>query len=104
MKVRLVGGPHGGKTMKVGPNYQSELSVDGPKRMSRQEKYAHQAKYYDDFSLWSSGRPYRVPQVRARYKLEEQVIYWRGQMMSIPCMHPDGSFFYKYVEGSRKDF
>lgn len=96
-KVRLVRGPFAGKVddtqMHAGV---SSLRYRGPKPMTRKQRYEHHFK--------ASQNPYhsvpRIPMVSAEYEIA--MTFFEGHR--IPCQHPDGSYFYTYVEGSKREF
>lgn len=98
-KVRLVKGPFAGKVMESGmPSGTSRLLYAGTKPMSRRQKYEWEAENYRSPNPAMMMRPY--PQVRCEYEIA--MTYFNGQR--VPCQHPDGSYFYIYVEGSKKEF
>jgi hypothetical protein len=93
-KVRLVKGPFAGKVMEVsGLAGQTDVFIKGPKKLSRKQRYDLYAQQYKN--------PYhsvpRIPIVEARYTIA------MANYMT-PCTHPDGSYFYTYVEGSKREF
>lgn len=99
MKIRFVGGPFGGRTKEMNVPYGSnDIVMRGPKRMTRKQKYEATVSFPNP--AWGSdfGRP---PVVEARYKIAMRT-HTNGQhLTTMPCMHPDGSIFYEYVEGSK---
>lgn len=93
-KVRLVKGPFAGKVMEIsGMAGQSEVFIKGPKQLSRKQRY--------DLYSNQQQNPYhsvpRIPIIEARYKIA------MANYMT-PCQHPDGSYFYTYVEGSKREY
>lgn len=92
-KIRTVKGPLGGKTMYVGNLVgRNEIVLTGPKRETRQQKWDRMA-----------SQPYMIsrgPYIEARYRLARRILQQGGTVVTVPCMHPDGSYFYEFVEGS----
>ena len=96
-KVRLVKGPFAGKVddspYSAGV---SSLHYRGPKPMTRKQRYEFNMKAYQN--------PYhsvpRIPMVSAEYEIAMTIFEGRR----IPCQHPDGSYFYVYKEGSKREF
>ena len=102
MKVRLVGGPFGGQVKEVPYGSQvygsNEIVMRGSKRMTRKQRYELFAKQ-NEVMPWHS----RVPTVTARYKVAMRP-HRNGEIVSyMPCMHPDGSLFYEFIEGSKTE-
>lgn len=105
-KIRLVGGPFGGKVENHSGLYgQSEIILRGPKKMTRKQKYDYLRDNYDPYSMYPAGDGKmilpgaRFPQVEARYRIS-----YHPQDPRLLAMHPDGSIFYEYVEGSKREF
>lgn len=97
-KIRLVGGPFGGK-VESGPGLgRNEIVMRGPKKMTRKQKWEWMR---DTDFRYGIDRP--MPQVEARYRIAMHPYSVAGNN-GIPCMHPDGSIFYAYVEGSKKEW
>lgn len=113
MKVRFVGGPMGGQVKKLSVGYgQNDIVMRGPKKMTRQEKHAYMMENLGPFQPaghTSAGFPVSaakygaMPMVEARYKLAMRPQTNGYNLSNMPCMHPDGSLFYEYVEGSKRD-
>lgn len=122
-KVRLVGGPFGGKIIDE-PRYhgQNEIIMTGPKKMTRKRKMEilSDPNYYPMYYASQQGAPDSWKDVRlidgrieARYRRSIHPHFAQAstsdsdeygvRLYSLPCVHPDGSVFYEYVEGSRKD-
>jgi hypothetical protein len=79
------------------PGYgRNEVTVRGPKKMTRKQRYEFETKLYDNPQWLYAPVEYKYPQVEARYRIS-----MHPHMSSLPAMHPDGSVFYEYVEGSR---
>ena len=98
-KVRLVGGPFGGKVFKDCPQYgQNDLIYTGPKKLSRKQQY--------DFlsNQMSNSWSHQLPRVEARYTICMDYFGNGAQIVYAPMRHPDGSLFYKYVEGSKREY
>jgi hypothetical protein len=91
MKIRFYKGPFGGKVQKV--SYMSNrYTLRFPKKMTRAEKHDFLMNQYQ-----MQGYPAHVSQlpiVQADYEVMRDP-YGR------PWEHPDGSIFFKYVEGSK---
>lgn len=112
MKIRLVGGPFGGKVEKSPNLYgRNEIVMRGPKKMTRKEKWEWQNEQYEKNRMDSRHYPIEYPRVEARYRISrhpQSPTYHNpitGVVSAImPCMHPDGSIFYEYVEGSKKEW
>lgn len=103
MKIRLVGGPFGGKVVNGSPG--SVLVFRGPKKMTRKQRYEFEMKQYQDNKTngYYSGLA-RTPIVEARYQVSHRAQQAsNGQMFMAPCMHPDGSVFYEYIDGSKTE-
>lgn len=89
-EVRLVKGPHGGKKVNVNSFYGgNEVILRAPKKMTHKQKW--------EWQMQSSPMIRAYPTVEARYRLAYAA-------PGVPCMHPDGTYFYVYVEGSKKEF
>lgn len=111
-KIRLVGGPLGGKVVDDPYLYgKNEVVMRGPKKMTRKQQYDWmRGDNMDKYHLYSANiqdnlypQKSAMPQVEARYRISihPHAFVTNG---SIPCMHPDGSIFYEYVEGSKREF
>ena len=104
-KIRLVGGPAGGKVIET-PDYgRNEIIITGPKKMTRKQKWDWIRDHADHVRFMGTGKgPYdmasgAMPKVEARYRITRHPM--AGPYA--PCMHPDGSIFYEYVEGSKRE-
>lgn len=119
-KIRLVGGPFGGKVIDDPKLYgRNEIIYRGPKKMTRKRRLELMSdpNYYPMYHLSATGAPggWKDPRmidgmVEARYKVamhphSPTLSNWRTGIHEpfLPAMHPDGSIFYEYVEGTRKD-
>jgi hypothetical protein len=110
-KIRLVGGPFGGKVMDS-PNFgRNVIILTGPKRMTRRQQY----DWFVNNVANPTSSPIRPqPRVQAKYELcigpfvDSSSINNTNTMMAnmvmAPLRHPDGSLFYKYIEGSKREF
>jgi len=95
-KVRLVKGPFSGKVMDIsGASGQTYVAVVGTKPMSRKQKYEWQRNQYQNAIFNAMPAPF--PTVRAEYQIAMAA-------PGVPCQHPDGSYFYTYIEGSKKEY
>jgi len=108
MKIRLVGGPLGGRVIKDNAARES-IIVSGAKKMSR--------KALGDWMFKVSGNTYLAtvqpnrmyrPTVTAEYRKACVTVVESGflsgpMVREIPCVHPDGSYFYNYVRTLRDD-
>jgi hypothetical protein len=114
-KVRLVKGPFAGKVVESNsPAGSTYVRLVMPKPMSRKQKYQWQRDYLMN-NLSMSPRsllskemdmhPY-FPRVSAEYKIVMRPLFMAGSTTAnyVPCMHPDGSFFYEYVPDSKKEY
>lgn len=101
-KIRLYKGPLSGKVMDHPNAGANELVVRGDKRMSRREKYEFGIEHYKNTSYY--GQPVRYPMVEARYRLVLRAVQQGGGFINAVCTHPDGSLFYEYVEGTKREF
>ena len=116
-KIRLVGGPFGGKVMEHPYPGSREIILRDKKRMTRKQQWEwirdHQSdmvflsKYPDPFKAAIRSS---LPMVEARYRIamhpHSPTMHdpFTGRSKAfMPAMHPDGSTFYEYVEGSRRD-
>lgn len=103
-KIRLVGGPFGGKVVDDPKFYGgNEIVYRGPKKMTRRQRYEHEANMYKNPQFMYMSPEMRYPQAEARYRMSIHPYAFQANG-SIPCMHPDGSIFYEYVEGSKREF
>ena len=100
-KIRLYKGPLSGKVMEHPRAGANELVVLGGKKMSRKEKYEFDLAHYRNNFY---GQPIRYPMVEARYKLVVRAVQVGGGFANAVCTHPDGSLFYEYVEGTKREF
>jgi hypothetical protein len=100
MKIRLVGGPFSGKVIK---DWRGDpvCRMRGPKPMSRKQRVEFQIDHYSSGNyFWNQPH---IPTVTAHY---QKATVWEninGQIVQIPCMHPDGSYFYNYVKPSKRN-
>jgi hypothetical protein len=112
-KVRLVKGPFAGKVMEVNyPRGATAIRITGPKPMSRKAKYEWQRHYI--MNNLSSPHPSLLskemennpafPRVDAEYRIVMMPHYGQAGINVVACMHPDGSLFYEYVPGSKKEY
>jgi hypothetical protein len=69
--------------------------------MSRKEKWEFASDWYSS-GKYIYGSP-RYPQVEAHYRQAIRPHTSGYQVVNMPCMHPDGSIFYEYVEGTKKE-
>lgn len=79
---------------------QNEVIITGPKKMNRRQQWEWmrdnpQAISYNPNSP-TYGKPF--PRVEARYRISRH-----PQDPRLLAMHPDGSIFYEYVEGSKRE-
>lgn len=116
MKVRLVGGPFGGQVKEMGSGTahygRNEVILRGSKKMTRKQKWEHMRAnqgpwmpvgHTTDGSAVSMSAYGAMPIVEARYRLAMRP-HWNGDdIMNMPCMHPDGSHFYEYVDKSKRE-
>lgn len=102
-RIRLVGGPFGGKVIDAGSLYgRNEIVYRGPQRMTRKDRYDHMRDNYR-FGVGPDYYRHIMPQTEARYRLAMRVHSNGTQMITAPCQHPDGSLFYEYEEGSKRE-
>ena len=108
MKIRLVGGPLSGKVMNINDHRDSVIVV-GQKKMSRKalSDWMFDQSGYTYMSSVQPNRMYR-PTVTAEYrKVRLTISEFTGMngivFTDIPSVHPDGSYFYKYVRTNRDD-
>lgn len=97
-KVRLVGGPFGGKVMNFDGG--AMLIMRGPKKMSRKARYEWMRDNQQSF--YSSRAP--GPIVEAKYELCTGPFGNHTTVVMAPLRHPDGSLFYKYIEGTKREW
>jgi hypothetical protein len=106
-KIRLAGGPFGGKVIDHPNPGINEIVMRGKKRMSRAKQYELAREAYSNPATMLYRQPVSidsvVPQVEARYRIAMRVQNSHTMTMNMPCMHPDGSLFYEYVEGSKRE-
>lgn len=114
MKVRFVGGPFGGQVKNIDrATYgRDEIVMRGPKKMSRKQKYEHMALTRTPFQYAGhtpDGSPVSMahygafPIVTARYRLAMRAHSTGQGVHLLACMHPDGSLFYEFIEGSKRE-
>lgn len=103
-KIRLVGGPAGGRVMNDSSYGRNEIIYRGTKKMTRREQMDYLRDNYDPYSMYRVGNGKmmlpgaRLPIVEARYRISRH-----PQDPRLLAMHPDGSIFYEYVEGSKRE-
>jgi hypothetical protein len=100
MKARLWKGPFSGKVVEC--DGRNELIMDGPKPMSRKQRYEWIRDNQDNSNVaWQSfkGPAYLYPRVRAVYRIcmMSDGIGFGGQSLGPPYRHPDGSIFYEFI-------
>ena len=100
IKVRLVKGPFGGKVMEFrGP--EEIIVINGPKRMTRRQRY-EEAISNRNYNYLPADIPNKM--VRARYQKAIRPMSGNdGIMHYVHLQHPDGSFFYEFVKGSKEE-
>lgn len=99
-KIRLYKGPLSGKVMEHANAGANELVVRDKKRLTRAQRY----DMLRDRNLNYHGQPVRYPMVEARYRLVFRAVQHGGGLADAVCTHPDGSLFYEYVEGTKREF
>lgn len=106
-KVRLVGGPGGGKVINHPRPGANDIVVRVPKKMTRKKRFELMADAYSNPQYYMTTRidTFRpiIGMVEARYTVAVRTQGYSGKFLNISCQHPDGSIFYEYVEGSRRD-
>ena len=104
-KIRLVGGPFGGKVMEDPNLYgRNDIVMRGPKKMTRKQQYEF---FVNNDRMGTFPRPGfadAFPRVEARYELCVSHFGDGVTMVMAPMRHPDGSLFYKYIEGSKREY
>ena len=102
MKVRFVGGPFGGqaKSIITSDYGRNEIVMRGPKKMTRKKRYEYMVS---DRGSFSAAHYPSLPIVEARYRISMRIHNNGTNLVNMPCMHPDGSLFYEYVEGSKTE-
>ena len=115
MKVRFVGGPFGGqaKNITLSDYGRDEIIMRGPKKMTRKQKWEwmqdNRGASWERIGHTTGGSPVSVspypamPIVEARYRLSMRPHHNGYQVANLPCMHPDGSLFYEYVDKSKRE-
>lgn len=98
IKARLYKGPHNGKIIEC--DGRTEIIVRYPKKLTRRRRYDLLAEKFGGVA-W----PY-IPYVEATYKMLVRPHPNLGGMSftNVICIHPDGSYFYQYVEGSKREY
>ena len=100
-QIRFVGGPFGGKVIDAGSLYgRNDIVYRGPKKMTRKQQYEAMR---DSQNFYQGVYGYAKPQVEARYQLAIRPHGVGENYIMAPCQHPDGSLFYEYVEGSKRE-
>ena len=108
-KVRLVKGPFGGRVVGCSSSGSNEIKITGPTPMTRLQRHRWQLEAYRQFNFTIGihgdiTESPQFPRTSALYRLAVKPHHGPGTVATVACMHPDGSLFYEYVEGSRKDF
>lgn len=98
-KIRTVKGPLGGRSYTTTLAGQNTIVLVGAKRMTRKKKWEYM-RDNANFGIYAGG----VPRVRATYQIAMRHVNVGNGAVYTPCMHPDGSFFYEYVEGSSYEY
>lgn len=99
-KIRLVGGPFGGKVMDSSNFGRNVIIITGPKRMTRKQQYDW---FVNNVANHASSPIRPPPRVQAKYELCIGPFADSSSMVMAPLRHPDGSLFYKYLEGSKRE-
>lgn len=105
MKARLVKGPFAGRVV----DYTGDpiLKMSGPKKMTRKQKFEHSMDQMNKYGYYGgyTGGPRVEAEYRIAYRVHSSGSVWQDNVtvVNLPCMHPDGSIFYEYVEGSRRE-
>ena len=95
MKIRLAGGPFNGKVLQG--DGRNEIIMTGPKKMRREDEW--QWRLSDP--LHGAYRP--KPRIEARYRIAMRMQGIGTTVVNAPCQHPDGSVFYEFVKGSKRE-
>lgn len=95
-KIRTVKGPLGGKSYTTTLAGQNTIVLIGNKRLTRRQRFEHMSN--------QNFYGYGMPKVKATYQMAMRLYQQGNQVMHVPCMHPDGSYFYEYVEGSSYEY
>lgn len=101
MKIRLYKGPFNGKSYAT--DGRNDIIIAGPKPMTRRQKFEWQQKEYRAGMFNPTGMR-RLPQVEAHYRIAMRPIMTGSGVVYAPATHPDGSIFYEYVEGSKREY
>jgi hypothetical protein len=88
VRARLWRGPFNGKVVEFDPSY-GILTMAGTKRMTRKQRYEHSVARTNMLGTFYAPPP--LPMIRAIYRPTK-------------FMHPDGSQFYEYIEGSKREY
>ena len=97
-KIRLYRGPFNGKVMEHPSAGANEITIRGPKPMTRKQRYEWEREWYMngpfDYIMNAQGQfksnsLRAFPQVTANYK----ICIGPGHF---PLRHPDGSIFYEW--------
>jgi hypothetical protein len=80
-----------------------DLKYRGQRRMTRKKQYElmvenHRNLYHTTDEILRS-----IGMTEAHYRIAYRMHTNGYNVGNMPCMHPDGSIFYEYVEGSRRD-
>jgi len=101
MKVRLWRGPFNGKVVEY-HSMAPVICMSGPKKLTREQKY----KMFRESDIY----PYQLqtPVVAADYKMVMRPVVFEYNdeliLKEVPVQHPDGSYFFEYVDGSKKEW
>jgi hypothetical protein len=94
VRARLYRGPFNGKVLDA-TSHGGVIIITGPKKMTRKEKYEWD---YQRIGMFGAIYAQPYPMIEARYT-ECKNPY----APHMPLWHPDGSVFYEYVEGSKRE-
>lgn len=101
MKIRTVKGPLGGRSYTTTLAGRTHVVLTGEKRMTRQQRWKAASDQYKSTGIPAGLYGHRV---KATYEIAMRHINTGNGVVYAPCMHPDGSFFYEYVEGSSHEY
>lgn len=101
MKVKLYKGPFNGRAYTT--DGRTDIIIRAPRPMSRRQRYEWDMQNYDSQFRYTGPKP--LPSVEARYRMAMRTIQnGPTSFVTAPCTHPDGSVFYEYVEGSKREY
>lgn len=96
MKVKLYKGPFSGKSLDT--DGRDVIIMTGPKKMDRKQQLKH---WHEQNDRYGYHYPVVNLMVEARYRKAVRYVQMGNELRPVPCLHPDGSVYFEYEEGSK---